>query len=1306
MKKENVFKNCKKLTASFVAALLLVCSSGVSADVFAKAEDAPVVYGTGCIPDSKAVLEKNQATDAEIYDLDYINESNTVTYNSLVNVCKAANLSALPETVDISNQFPAPGNQGVEGSCTAWAVAYGLKSHQEYLEHGWDLSNPKAQYSPAYVYNQINGGKDEGSSVSVAMELITNQGVCSLYNMKYSQYDYLTQPNESQKDMASNFKASSWRSIYGVEAVKEQLADNQGVAIVVACYPDFDDIGPNNETYDVINSGDIDRAYHAICLVGYDDANQRFKFMNSWGPKWGLNGYGYISYDMFNDDRNDSGWAYVLEDEKHSDSEKFFTSVPSTGCVKATSDVRLYTSPDYYRSSDDKDYYYHTVNPGTKIKIDSFVSSSNGMQPYFKTSDGYYINAQKTQLEVADSNDLINNILINGNENNSVSSISNSETSRISFTSNSNVKYNNHNTLKIDYTVNQSDSYNGYAGAKISGDTTVSTNGATGIGFWYMTPAGQNGTVALCMQGSVSKKIAQIPTTNGEWKYYYNTYNFNGSNMSDIEIYINGSENNCVTSPATGTIYIAELAATNGVADDDTTNYYSFSVTAGKGGTVSGKSNGTYAEGTSISVTATADSNYKFKGWSNTEGGSIISTDSTYTFNISKDTTLYANFEDITTYYTFSITAGEGGSVSGTASGTYAENVLINVTASAKFGYKFIGWSKTQGGSIISTNAAYSFNLNENTTLYANFEKLNLTMYTINVVEGEGCSSIVYFNSDSNGNHFVSGEYAEGYTMTLVANALSGYKFVGWWTNSSFSGDPVSTSYSYGVKVEKNLTLYPKFAKKDATQYSFTVTASEGGTLGGSKSGAYDKDSYIFVAAYANEGYEFKGWSYTKGGAIFKTDYTHSFNISNDTTLYANFEKIPDYTLTVVKTQGFGSISLDGSDVTSKSFRRGTTVDLFVNAASGYKFVGWWTNSSFSGDPVGTSSHYTICMENDVTLYPKFEKLGVTSYNFNVSSSTGGSVGGSTSGTYKSGTYIFVVANAESGYEFKGWSYTKGGSIFRTDYTYGFNISEDTTLYANFEKIPDYTLTVVKTEGLGSLSLDGSDVTSKTFQRGTTVDIFAYGAKGYKIVGWWTNSSFSGDPIGTSNHITVRMDNNITLYPKFESTVTDTDSDIFIKGISNNIGDWTNANSGSSLTITTGSSDYLYNNAKTMKISYTINTNDQYGGYAGRTVSLESTYNNRGTSNYDGVGFWYLTPSGFNGQIALCLQSGSAGLDDLVQLPATNGEWKYYFYETGKTNISDMTLYINGSKNGYTTTSSNGVASGTLYIANMKVTKK
>lgn len=38
--------------------------------------------------------------------------------------------------------------------------------------------------------------------------------------------------------------------------------------------------------------------YHAILVVGYDDANGgRFDFLNSWGPWWGFSGFGTISYD-------------------------------------------------------------------------------------------------------------------------------------------------------------------------------------------------------------------------------------------------------------------------------------------------------------------------------------------------------------------------------------------------------------------------------------------------------------------------------------------------------------------------------------------------------------------------------------------------------------------------------------------------------------------------------------------------------------------------------------------------------------------------------------------------------------------------------------------------------------------------------------------------------------------------------------------------------------------------------------------------------------------------------------------------
>jgi len=35
---------------------------------------------------------------------------------------------------------------------------------------------------------------------------------------------------------------------------------------------------------------------HAVLCVGYDDAAQRFTVRNSWGAKWGMNGYFTMPY--------------------------------------------------------------------------------------------------------------------------------------------------------------------------------------------------------------------------------------------------------------------------------------------------------------------------------------------------------------------------------------------------------------------------------------------------------------------------------------------------------------------------------------------------------------------------------------------------------------------------------------------------------------------------------------------------------------------------------------------------------------------------------------------------------------------------------------------------------------------------------------------------------------------------------------------------------------------------------------------------------------------------------------------------
>jgi hypothetical protein len=73
--------------------------------------------------------------------------------------------ATLGDSADLSAQLPPVGDQGAQNSCAAWATGYYYKSWSEKQEHAsWDLNNPWYQYSPSFMYNQINDGVDEGAN--------------------------------------------------------------------------------------------------------------------------------------------------------------------------------------------------------------------------------------------------------------------------------------------------------------------------------------------------------------------------------------------------------------------------------------------------------------------------------------------------------------------------------------------------------------------------------------------------------------------------------------------------------------------------------------------------------------------------------------------------------------------------------------------------------------------------------------------------------------------------------------------------------------------------------------------------------------------------------------------------------------------------------------------------------------------------------------------------------------------------------------------------------------------------------------
>ena len=82
--------------------------------------------------------------------------------------------------VDHSPNMPPIGNQGAQGSCVAWAHGYYHMTHNEFVERGWNVRDPHNQFSPAFLYNQVNGGRDWGTNGSVVMRLAVEQGCASI----------------------------------------------------------------------------------------------------------------------------------------------------------------------------------------------------------------------------------------------------------------------------------------------------------------------------------------------------------------------------------------------------------------------------------------------------------------------------------------------------------------------------------------------------------------------------------------------------------------------------------------------------------------------------------------------------------------------------------------------------------------------------------------------------------------------------------------------------------------------------------------------------------------------------------------------------------------------------------------------------------------------------------------------------------------------------------------------------------------------------------------------------------------------
>lgn len=272
---------------------------------------------------------------------------------------------------------------------------------------------------------------------------------------------------------------------------------------------------------------------------------------------------------------------------------------------------------------------------------------------------------------------------------------------------------------------------------------------------WFDTSASSGGT-----QLTTATKVTSNKTWYARWtttyKNYTVTWDGNGGtpSKSSSSFHYNDALGTLPTATRTGYTFKGWSTSKTGTVNISTTTkvtanvtYYAvwtinsytwtFDANGGTGDTTKTLNyNATLSTLPTASRASTAANNYTFAGWFDTDastGGTQLTTSTKCTGN----KTWYARWTASTRQYKLTVTAGTGGTVSG--SGTYNYNASATLKATANSGYHFVKWSDG------NTSATRTVTVTKDATYTATFEQdpyLNLDKTSLTFEAAGGTQTI------------------------------------------------------------------------------------------------------------------------------------------------------------------------------------------------------------------------------------------------------------------------------------------------------------------------------------------------------------------------------------------------------------------------------------------------------------------------------------------------------------------------------------------------------------------------------------
>lgn len=305
-----------------------------------------------------------------------------------------------------------------------------------------------------------------------------------------------------------------------------------------------------------------------------------------------------------------------------------------------------------------------------------------------------------------------------------------------------------------------------------------------------------------------------------------------------------------------------------------------------------------------------------------------------------------------------------------TGGGTYEAGERIILSAKAVDGYTFDGWYSADDQKL-SGETTYEYgtaadDASSETTIYAKYKTNESRQLSMTL--GNGKVEYSYQNGTKTGtwgNDFTNNNFARGTYFTVTAKPNEGYTFL-YWINSD--GRVLTDSLTYSFYLGDNMGLRACYKSTQGSETEnakhYVIFKDMSGRIlwsgdvsmdQGADSGKYGQVKAPKYSIFT--GYTFKQWKDASGNVI-ETDDDGNIKITNDITIYAEYEAISGLKLTV-----------DGVE-SNKTYTYGSLVKVSADESRDNKyFSGWYIGDTLVSD----KQEYSFYITENTEITAKYE---------------------------------------------------------------------------------------------------------------------------------------------------------------------------------------------------------------------------------------------------------------------------------------------------------------------------------------------